>query len=80
MKDDEESHEAAVAVSEKRQTLEVKEGDEKYMSEPVTARLIKELRDRTGVGMGKCKEALKKPKATSNWPSPTCANQAWPLP
>ncbi len=26
--------------------------------QPVTATLIKELRDRTGVGMGKCKEAL----------------------
>lgn len=26
--------------------------------QPVTAALIKELRDRTGVGMGKCKEAL----------------------
>lgn len=28
------------------------------MSKPVTAAMIKELRDRTGVGMGKCKEAL----------------------
>jgi elongation factor Ts len=28
------------------------------MSQPITAAMIKELRDRTGVGMGKCKEAL----------------------
>lgn len=28
------------------------------MTQPVTAALIKELRERTGVGMGKCKEAL----------------------
>lgn len=28
------------------------------MTQPVTAAMIKELRDRTGVGMGKCKEAL----------------------
>lgn len=28
------------------------------MSHPVTPAMIKELRDRTGVGMGKCKEAL----------------------
>lgn len=26
--------------------------------QPITAQLIKELRDRTGIGMGKCKEAL----------------------
>lgn len=32
------------------------------MSQPVTATLIKELRDRTGVGMGKCKEALEQAK------------------
>lgn len=32
------------------------------MSTPVTATLIKELRDRTGVGMGKCKEALEEAK------------------
>lgn len=32
------------------------------MSQPVTAALIKELRDRTGVGMGKCKEALEESK------------------
>lgn len=30
--------------------------------QPVTAALIKELRDRTGVGMGKCKEALEEAK------------------
>lgn len=30
--------------------------------QPVTATLIKELRDRTGVGMGKCKEALENAK------------------
>ncbi|MEI8366615.1 MAG: translation elongation factor Ts [Parachlamydiaceae bacterium] len=28
------------------------------MSKPVTPAMIKELRDRTGIGMGKCKEAL----------------------
>lgn len=28
------------------------------MAQPITATMIKELRDRTGVGMGKCKEAL----------------------
>ena len=28
--------------------------------------MIKELRDRTGIGMGKCKEALKKLKAIWN--------------
>ena len=28
------------------------------MSQPITANMIKELRERTGVGMGKCKEAL----------------------
>lgn len=32
------------------------------MSTPVTATMIKELRDRTGVGMGKCKEALEEAK------------------
>lgn len=32
------------------------------MSTPITATLIKELRDRTGVGMGKCKEALEEAK------------------
>lgn len=32
------------------------------MSQPVTPALIKELRDRTGVGMGKCKEALEESK------------------
>lgn len=32
------------------------------MSTPITAALIKELRDRTGVGMGKCKEALDEAK------------------
>lgn len=30
--------------------------------QPVTAAMIKELRDRTGVGMGKCKEALEESK------------------
>lgn len=30
------------------------------MSEKVTAEMVKELRERTGVGMGKCKEALDK--------------------
>jgi len=30
------------------------------MSKTITAGMIKELRDRTGVGMGKCKEALEK--------------------
>lgn len=30
----------------------------KMSQQPITAALIKELRDRTGVGMGKCKEAL----------------------
>ena len=28
------------------------------MSTPITAALIKDLRDKTGIGMGKCKEAL----------------------
>lgn len=28
------------------------------MSKPITAAMIKDLRDRTGIGMGKCKEAL----------------------
>lgn len=32
------------------------------MSQPITANQIKELRDRTGVGMGKCKEALEEAK------------------
>jgi len=32
------------------------------MSQPITASLIKELRERTGVGMGKCKEALEEAK------------------
>lgn len=32
------------------------------MSSPVTAQMVKELRDRTGVGMGKCKEALEEAK------------------
>lgn len=32
------------------------------MSNPVTAAMIKELRERTGVGMGKCKEALEEAK------------------
>jgi elongation factor Ts len=32
------------------------------MSSPATPALIKELRDRTGVGMGKCKEALEEAK------------------
>lgn len=32
------------------------------MTAPVTAALIKELRDRTGIGMGKCKEALEEAK------------------
>jgi len=32
------------------------------MAQPVTAAMIKELRDRTGVGMGKCKEALEEAK------------------
>lgn len=32
------------------------------MSQPVTPAMIKELRDRTGVGMGKCKEALEESK------------------
>lgn len=36
------------------------------MSQPVTATLIKELRDRTGVGMGKCKEALEEAKGDMN--------------
>lgn len=34
--------------------------------QPVTAALIKELRDRTGVGMGKCKEALENAKGDMN--------------
>lgn len=34
--------------------------------QPVTATLIKELRDRTGVGMGKCKEALEKASGDIN--------------
>lgn len=34
--------------------------------QPVTAALIKELRDRTGVGMGKCKEALEAAKGSMN--------------
>lgn len=32
------------------------------MTVPVTAAMVKELRDRTGVGMGKCKEALEEAK------------------
>lgn len=32
------------------------------MSTPISAGMIKELRDRTGVGMGKCKEALEEAK------------------
>lgn len=32
------------------------------MGETITAAMIKELRDRTGVGMGKCKEALEEAK------------------
>lgn len=32
------------------------------MSTPITATMIKELRERTGVGMGKCKEALEEAK------------------
>ena len=32
------------------------------MSAPITATMIKELRERTGVGMGKCKEALEEAK------------------
>lgn len=32
------------------------------MSTPVTAGMIKELRERTGIGMGKCKEALEEAK------------------
>lgn len=32
------------------------------MSKPITAEMIKELRERTGVGMGKCKEALEEAK------------------
>lgn len=32
------------------------------MSQPITATMIKELRERTGVGMGKCKEALEEAK------------------
>lgn len=32
------------------------------MSQPITAAQIKELRDRTGVGMGKCREALEEAK------------------
>lgn len=32
------------------------------MSTPITAAMIKELRDRTGIGMGKCKEALEEAK------------------
>ncbi len=30
--------------------------------QPITATLIKDLRDRTGIGMGKCKEALEEAK------------------
>lgn len=32
------------------------------MTQPITANMIKELRERTGVGMGKCKEALEEAK------------------
>lgn len=32
------------------------------MSKPITADMIKELRERTGIGMGKCKEALEEAK------------------
>jgi len=32
------------------------------MSKPITPAMIKDLRDRTGVGMGKCKEALEEAK------------------
>lgn len=32
------------------------------MTKPITPAMIKELRDRTGVGMGKCKEALEEAK------------------
>jgi len=32
------------------------------MSQPITATMIKELRERTGIGMGKCKEALEESK------------------
>ncbi len=36
------------------------------MSTPVTAAMIKELRDRTGIAMGKCKEALEEAKGDMN--------------
>jgi elongation factor Ts len=36
------------------------------MSEKVTAEMVKELRDRTGVSMGKCKEALDKASGDMN--------------
>ena len=32
------------------------------MSQPITASMIKDLRERTGIGMGKCKEALEEAK------------------
>ena len=36
------------------------------MSGKVTAEMVKELRDRTGVSMGKCKEALDKASGDMN--------------
>ena len=45
----------------------------------VTPEMIKELRERTGVGMGKCKEALDQAEAIWKKPSTIFVNPAWLL-
>jgi hypothetical protein len=46
----------------------------------VTAALVKELRDKSGVGMMDCKKALVENAATSKRPSTGCAPRACPRP
>lgn len=41
----------------------------------ISAKLVKELRDRTGLGMMECKKPCKKQTATSKPQSITCVNQ-----
>ena len=50
------------------------------MSGKVTAEMVKELRDRTGVGMGKCKEALDQAGGDMKKRLKFSAKLGWPPP
>ncbi len=46
----------------------------------ITAQMIKDLRERTGVGMSKCKSALEEAMVTLSWRFQISARLEWQVP